>query len=166
MKIFKRSFSKTIGSELHNTRKRVGLALFILVFVLIVYSGYFLFFYEKPVSSTEEFVEAMKSCRPVSWVREDEQATWLYTIKGQGKGDTCRIQVKLFEVKQGTIDSEELEGETMLCIQEKGDTRFPEKNIADCTGRLKEELQDLIIQRMHNYLLENIGEIRSEFESL
>ena len=154
--------------ELHdgNAKKRVGLALFILIFALVIFTGYFLFLYEKPCDDVECFVSAMKNCRPVSWIRQDEQASWLYTIKGASTGDTCKIEVKLREVKQGTIDSEILEGKKMLCIQQKGETRFPEKNIASCTGVLKEELQDLIIQRMHNYLLENVGEIQQGFSEL
>ena len=87
-------------------------------------------------------------------------------IEGNSKGDYCKIQVKLLEVKQGTIDSEILEGKKMTCLQLKGDTRFPEKDISSCTGKLKEELQDLIIQRMHNYLLENVGEIQESFSEL
>ena len=34
------------------------------------------------------------------------------------------------------------------------------------SGDLKGDLQDIIIQRMHNYLLKNVGEIREEFGSL
>ena len=157
-----------LKKELHgsNTKKRVGIALVILIFVLIIFTGYFLIFYERPCNNVDCFVDAIKNCRPVSWVRQDEQASWLYIIKGNTIGDSCKIQVKLLEVKQGTIDSEILEGKKMMCVQQKGDTRFPEKDISSCTGVLKEELQDLIIQRMHNYLLENVGEIRDEFESL
>lgn len=80
--------------------------------------------------------------------------------------DSCKIEVKLLEVKQGTIDSEKLEGEKMLCTVLKADTRFPEKDISRCTGMLKEDMQDLIIQRMHNYLLENVGEIKQEFSAI
>ena len=154
--------------ELHSfdAKKRVGLALFILIFALVVFTGYFLFFYETPCNDPECFVSAMKNCKPVSWIRQDEQASWLYTIEGNSKGDYCKIQVKLLEVKQGTIDSEILEGEKMLCIQPKGETDFPEKDISSCTGKLKEKLQDLIIQRMHNYLLENVGEIQQGFSEL
>jgi hypothetical protein len=157
-----------LKKELHgsNAKKRVGLALFILIFALVIFTGYFLFFYEKPCNDIECFKSAMKNCRPVSWIRQDEQASWLYIIKGASTGDTCKIQVKLLEVKQGTIDSEVLEGKKMTCLQLKGDTRFPEKDISGCTGVLKEELQDLIIQRMHNYLLENVGEIQQGFSEL
>ncbi len=160
MKIFKKGL---YGSK---AKKRVGLALIILIIALIVFTGYFLLFYEKPCEDTQCFFSAMKNCRPVSLIRQDEQASWLYTIKGISKGDACKVQVKLLEVKQGTIDSEILEGKKMLCTLQKGDTGFPEKDISKCSGLLKEELQDLMIQRMHNYLLENLGDIQEEFRGI
>ena len=69
-------------------------------------------------------------------------------------------------MKEGTIEADKLQGKKMVCTVQKGETQFPEKNIAQCTGELKEELQDIIIQRMHNYLLQNVGEIKEEFEGL
>jgi len=54
----------------------------------------------------------------------------------------------------------------MLCIIPKEEISFPEKDISRCTGLLKEEMQDLIIQRMHNYLLKNVGQISQEFERI
>ena len=171
MKVFKRGIKEvgTIGRRIdhefhHSTKRKVGFSLIILIIALVLFTGYFFLFYERPCNDIECFVDAMKNCRPVSWIREDEQASWLYAIKGSSAGDTCKIKVKLLEVKQGTIDSEELEGETMVCIQQKGDTRFPDKDISSCNGKLKEDLQDLIIQRMHNYLLENVGQIKEEFK--
>jgi hypothetical protein len=147
-------------------KKRVGIALIILIIALILFSGYFLFFYSKPVSTIEEFVEATNHCNDVSWVREDAQAAWLYIVKGSEKGDACKIEVRLLQMKEGTIEAEKLQGKKMICDVKKGEERFPEKDISRCTGELKEELQDIIIQRMHNYLLQNVGEIKEEFESL
>ncbi len=162
---FKRGLRKITGYAHYNVlQKRVGLALIILIIALIVFTGYFLFFYAKPISTSQEFVNAMASCKKISWIKEDASASWLYTIKGNAKGDACKIEVELLKMKQGTIESEKLQGKKMICIQQKGDTQFPEKSISECFGELKEEMQDIIIQRMHNYLLENVGEIREEFK--
>tara|TARA_Y100000310_G_scaffold268360_1_gene280933 strand:+ start:1397 stop:1918 length:522 start_codon:yes stop_codon:yes gene_type:complete len=149
-----------------NPQKRVGFALTIIIIALIAFSGYFLFFYSRPVNTSEEFLDAMANCRDVSWIREDAQASWLYKIKGGINGDACEIEVVLLKMKEGTIESEKLQGKTMTCSFQKGESRFPEKDISRCSGVLKEELQDIIIQRMHNYLLQNVGEIREEFEGL
>jgi hypothetical protein len=145
-------------------QKRVGLALLILLISLVIFSGYFLFVYAKPVLTAEGFGNAMVNCGHVSWVKEDAQASWLYTIKGNAVGDACDIEVKLLKMKEGTLDSEKLQGMKMLCVQNKGDNQFPEKDISRCSGELKEQLQELIIQRMHSYILENFGEIKQDFK--
>jgi hypothetical protein len=164
---FRRGVKNLLANQGYNRpQRRVGIALIILIIALIVFSGYFLFFYSKPVSTSEEFLDAMASCKGVSWVREDAQASWLYVIKSNEKGDSCMIEISLLQMKQGTIESEKLQGKKMSCIAKKGETQFPEKDIASCTGKLKEELQEIIIQRMHSYLLQNVGEIKEEFESL
>ena len=147
-------------------KKRVGISLIILFVALIIFTGYFLFFYPKPCTDTtgECFVDAMNNCKPVSWIKEDSQASWIYTIKGNTAGDKCEVEVKLLKMMEGTIDSENLQGMKMTCTVSKGETQFPEKDISRCSGELREELQDLIIQRMHNYLLKNVGEIQEEFK--
>ncbi|MEK6935861.1 MAG: hypothetical protein AABW67_03670 [Nanoarchaeota archaeon] len=163
--IFKRGFRHILDYGHYNTmQKRVGLALLILLISLVIFSGYFLFIYAKPVLNAEGFGNAMVNCNHVSWIKEDAQASWLYTIKGNARGDACNIEVKLLKMKEGTLDSEKLQGMKMLCVQGKGDTQFPEKDISKCSGELKEQLQELIIQRMHSYILENFGEIKAEFK--
>jgi len=167
MKFRKRGIGKLfVNYGYGNLKSRVEIALIILIVVLISYSSWFLFFYAKPVATREEFIDAMSNCRDVSWSRDDAQASWLYKIKSGAKGDACNIEVKLLQMKEGTLSDEKLQGEKMVCIVQKGETQFPEEDITHCTGGLKEELQDIIIQRMHNYLLKNVGEIRDEFERL
>ena len=132
-------------------KKRFGLALVLLFITLVVFTSYFLFYYPKPCADTngECFSNAMANCKSVSWIKEDVEASWVYTIKKTSRDYSCEVEVKLLKMKEGTIDSEELQGKKMLCIIPKGETQFPEKDISRCSGELKEELQDLIIQRMH-----------------
>ena len=61
---------------------------------------------------------------------------------------------------------ERLQNKEMVCIVSKGNSQTIEEDVSKCSGVLKGELQDIIIQRMHNYLLENIGEIKEEFVSV
>lgn len=149
-----------------NLRRRVKIALIILIFALIIFSGYFLFFIEGGCMDSNCFINSMTSCKKVSWIREDAQAAWRYSIKGDAAGDACDVQVTLLEVKEGTIEGSKLNGKSMVCTVQKTDTQFPEKEISQCSGLLKESMQDLIIQRMHNYLLKNVGEIRQEFTAI
>ena len=154
----------SISQGYSDPQKRVGIALVILIIALITFSGYFLFYYARPVATSQEFIDSMSNCRDVSWIKEDAQASWLYKIKGGAKGDTCEVEIRLLKMKEGTIEADKLQGAKMTCIVQKGETDFPEKDISKCSGVLREELQDIIIQRMHNYLLQNVGEIKEEFE--
>ena len=144
-------------------KTRVGISLVVLIIILVVFSGYFLLVYAKPCEDDSCFVNAIINCKKVSLVREDSQASWLYTIRGS-KDNLCKIDVELLKIKQGTIENENLQGQKMSCLIPKASSQFPEKDISKCTGALKEELQNIIIKRMHTYLLENVGEIKEEFE--
>jgi hypothetical protein len=153
-------------SDYASLQKRVGIALLILFAALIVFSIYFLVYYEKPCGSSQCFVDAMASCKRVYWLREDSQGSWIYTIRGNTQGSACKVDVELLSVKKGLIDVEDLERKEMTCFVAKGQTEFPEKDLSKCSGQLKEGIQDLIIQRMHKYLLENVGEIKKEFKNV
>jgi len=144
------------------SKKLIGLAFIIVLIVLICYSVYFFFYYSKPCGTSECFIKSMESCKRVSWIKEDEQASWSYTISGK-QDKNCEVIVKLLRIKQGLIENEKLEGKEMICIVEQTSTTLPGEDISRCSGKLKEELQDIIIQRMHNYLLENIGDLKEEF---
>jgi len=141
-------------------QRKVGIALVILFLALIAFAIYFLIFYPTPCPDSQCFVDSMANCKRASWIREDSQATWVYTIKGNSKGDLCKVEINLLKIKQGDLDTEKLQGKEMICLVHKGETQFPEKDISRCEGELKEEMQDLVIQRMHNYILENLGDIQ------
>jgi len=145
---------------------RVGMAALILFIVLIVFAFWFVVFHAKPCVDSECFVNAIEDCKKVSWVKDDSQARWRYIVLGNAEGDNCRVEVRLLEMKEGTIDSERLQNKEMVCIVSKGNSQTIEEDVSKCSGVLKGELQDIIIQRMHNYLLENIGEIKEEFVSV
>ena len=48
----------------------------------------------------------------------------------------------------------------------KGIPIYPEKDLSKCHGRLKEELQAIIINKLHTYIIENIGEFRGNLTSV
>ena len=161
---FKRGITKF--QRYSNIQKRVGLALIILIIALVAFSSYFLFFHVRQCEDAECFVDAMIHCKRVSWIREDIQASWLYIITGNAKGDVCDVEVQLLEIKQGAIDNEKIQGKKMTCTFLKSEIRLPEKDLFNCEGELKEKLQEIIIQKMHNYLLNNLGEVGGEFEGI
>ena len=50
----------------------------------------------------------------------------------------------------------------MICLIPLGFKASPESDINKCSGPLKEEMQVLIIKKLHEYILQNIGELNKE----
>ena len=140
----------------------------IVIFLILVGSSilvYYFFFYTETCFDTECFSRSLVSCDRVKWINDAEEATWFYTLNGK-LNDKCEIDVKLLQVKRGKLDLEKAEGEEMKCFFPPGTLFSPEQNLGLCTGRLKESLQDLIIKRMHSYILKNLENINEEIGNL
>lgn len=131
------------------------------IFLIILATVYYLFFYSEGCLNQECFLENLASCRKAKWVNEAEEASWLYDIKGRSAGK-CEIYVELVVIKKGKIGMGEIEGKSMACYLPLGLIASPEQNLESCKGELKENLQDIIIKRMHSYILKNIGEVSEE----
>ncbi len=144
--------------------------LLVAVILVICFCFCFYLFLNYSVCESEEcFRNALVNCNSVKWLREGNDVDWHYKIKNDfwGKEGYCKVEVSLVQMKKGSIELESLNGESMTCYILKGESeKFPEEDISKCSGRLKEEIQDLVIKRMHNYLLENIGDIKNEFAGL
>ena len=59
-----------------------------------------------------------------------------------------------------------LKGKDMVCYLPLGVVATPENNPNICTGKLKEEMQSLIIQKLHEYIVQNLGEISNEIAQI
>jgi len=147
-----------------NYKKRIKISLIVLILGLSLFAGYFLLFYFKPCGDLDCFNDAMKNCERVSLIKEDKQAVWVYNILGNLDKDRCKVEVRLTKLKEGGIETEILQNKKMICEVLKTETIYPEEDMSVCTGSLKEGLQEILIQRMHNYLLENLVEIDSTFQ--
>ncbi len=130
------------------------------IFLAVITAVYYAFFYSVTCLNQECFMEKLASCRRANWVNEAEEASWSYSI--EGKSEKCEVEVKLLVIKKGEIDMGDIEGKSMTCYLPVGLITSPEQNLEDCKGELKENLQDLIIKRMHSYILKNVGEISGE----
>ena len=138
-------------------RKR---ALAILVSVLILASAALFFVIFRPVTCDDYgcFESNMVKCKPTSYINEETGATWGYVIKGQEAGE-CDIEVELLLAKEGSLGIDEFEGHKMICSYPLGVPAFPDKDLSLCSGELKEDLQGLIIKKLHTYIVDNIGEL-------
>ncbi len=145
------------------SKKSIMIAIVMVIILLIIFVFWMLIFKTKNCNDESCYADAISSCKKVSFNKEDAQAVWRYTILGDIGGDVCKIRVELLRMKEGTIDAEVLQGKGMICNVMKSDYQNPEKDMKLCSGPLKEELQDIIIQRMHNYILKNLGEVKESF---
>lgn len=137
-----------------NNRNKFIILAIILIFLLI--TVYFTFFYAKKCKDIECFNSALSKCKKTTFLSEKEDSIWLYSIKKTSNGkcivDVNNVWIKLEEAKS-------VQDKSMTCYMPKGVVMAPESDLNECHGLLKEALQDIIIERMHTYIVQNIGQI-------
>ncbi|MEK6918435.1 MAG: hypothetical protein AABW73_00160 [Nanoarchaeota archaeon] len=121
--------------------------------------------YTKICDDDECFSNSLASCTSTEYTKVSTDATWYYHVQGL-EGDKCNVYVKLSQLRKGSIEIVKLEGKDMNCYLPYTVVESPQKNLELCHGLLKEEIQALLIQKMHSYLLENLGKINQEFTSV
>ena len=147
---------REVESAGFNWRKLLKFA----IFVVTVWLIWFVFFsYEDCVGSVC-FNENLKDCDRAKFVGGDDMI-FEYVIAGKS-GDECEVEVKLLQGELNNADSAKLEGQSMVCMLPVGVVVSPESDIGVCHGLLKEGLQDLIIRKLHTYLVQNLGRLNLE----
>ena len=76
------------------------------------------------------------------------------------------MNVKLLQAKRGELGIDRLAGYEMECNYPDGVGTYPEKDLEKCHGKLREELQQIIIEKLHAYIIENLGKIDRELNSV
>lgn len=139
------------------------LMLFIL-FLGICFLVWDYFFNYENCSNKECFDEYLKNCNRATYVGGDDMI-FRYTIEGD-RGDSCFVDVELLQGEISNADSLKLEGQSMICELPLGVVVSPESDIGVCHGLLKEGLQDLVIRKLHSYLIQNLGRLNFEMADL
>lgn len=137
----------------------------ILAVLAVLLGGYFMFFYSQKCMNKECFNSALSACKRAEFIKEADDASWLYKIAGRSN-EECKVIVKMLQLKQGNIEMAVLEGKEMACYLAFGSVAEPQENINKCSGSLKEEMQKIIINRLHSYITENLGEIAGELNKV
>lgn len=136
--------------------KKVIIALIVVALTLFVY---FTFFSIDSCDTIQCFNNALAKCSKVKFANIQEEGTWLYIIKGL-KGDKCVVHVKSINLK--LEEAKKIENKDMLCYIPRRMVIPPESELDNCHGLLKEGLQDIIIEKLHVYIVQNIGKISEE----
>ncbi len=129
----------------------------LLVIIGIILSVWLIFFNYKNCKDKSCFDASLKACDKATFVNEGS-IVFGYKINGR-IGDRCSVDVKLLHGKLNNKDFLQLKGQSMTCLLPFGVVMAPEGDINMCHGLLKEGLQDLIIRKMHTYLVQNLGKL-------
>jgi hypothetical protein len=125
---------------------------------LLAIAIYFTFYYNPVCEDFGCFKEMMSNCKRAGYVNDQSGATWRYDIAGKD-GDYCSINVKLLQIKEGNFELSSLEKKSMTCEHLLGVATYPEKDLDKCHGELKEAMQGVVIEKLHSYVIENLGVI-------
>jgi hypothetical protein len=126
----------------------------------IVFYLLFSYFYIPKCASSTCFKASFFKCAKVSFTNAGENSTWFYSIQGLSGGE-CKIYVKAISFKTDVVTGTALTGKDMTCYIPKEilGAFMPEEKIEYCHGILKEEIQRLMIEKMHLYIIQNIGQL-------
>ena len=135
--------------------------LLVLILIGLIISGYYLYSNVNKCSSKECFYNSLSDCRKTTYISDTPETTIEYSILGISKGK-CDVNVKMLQIKKGSAELSILEDKEMVCSLQLDLIVDPEKDLKNCHGVLKEEIQNVIIQRMHSQIVENLGKITEE----
>lgn len=134
-------------------RGKIILAIFILI--ILVVAIYFTFFFYYGCDSLSCFKSHQLKCVKTKFINDEQTTTWQYIIRGKENGN-CVVEAKILQIKEGELDRKTLEGKSMECFLRIGNINLPEADLTLCHGRLKEDIQEIMIKNIHSQILSNI----------
>jgi len=134
------------------------------VIILAIIAVYFTFYYSYTCEDIGCFQAHQRKCSRTDYIKDSPDTVWRFFIQGK-EDDKCEIDVEVVQIKSGTPTQQRLEGLSMTCLLPLDSIVSPESDIARCHGVLKEEMQNLIIQKLHTYVLDNLGDIGEELQN-
>lgn len=141
------------------------MAIILLGVLILLVIGFFAFGGKDKCANYECYKENVESCSRAIYVNDESQASWRYEIKGRS-GENCAVEVTLLQAKEGELNINKLVGKKMICYDKIGKSGYPEKDLGKCEGSLKEGIQGIIIEKLHKYIVENLGTLDKELNGI
>lgn len=138
--------------------------LLVVVLIALALSIYFGFFYFAKCSDDKCFSSSLVKCSRIIYYKDMPTSLMGYKILGANNSN-CLINIKLIQVKQGTIDMLKFQGQDMTCSIPLGTLTTPESNLENCQGALKENLQEAVINNLHSQIVDNLNGISIIYSS-
>ncbi|MEK6914361.1 MAG: hypothetical protein AABW83_01810, partial [Nanoarchaeota archaeon] len=155
---FKKEFNQL------TSRNSIIISLIIIILGLIFF--YYFVGFDKPTECKDIncYKEYLLTCKKSFLVNDEDNYVYRYKILKSNGNNYCNVEVILLKIKNGTAENEKLEGLNMICKVNKFEDILPQKNMLSCSGKLREELQEIIINKLHNTILQNLEEIKKEIK--
>lgn len=135
------------------------------VLVALALSIYFGFFHFSKCADEKCFSNSLVKCDRVVYYKDTPSNLMSYKILG-ASSDECPVSIKLVQVKEGSMEMLRFEGEEMTCTIPLGTFTAPESNLRNCEGKLREDLQEAIIDNMHSQIVQNLDGISTKYVPL
>jgi len=139
----------------------------LVVLAVLIWGVWAAFFSYATCDNWDCFNGKLEECGKVKFIGGDDMI-FEYTIQGIDDGE-CEVGVQLLQGELNRQDSIKLEGHKMTCMLPEGVVMIPGgvvmipgSDIGERSGLLKEGLQDLLIKKMHTYLVQNLGQLNLE----
>jgi len=146
------------------SRLTINVILIVIVLILLIVALYYIYFSPKKCTTDTCFATALANCDKSTYIKDDGSEIIKYSINGANSWQ-CEINVQVQQIKTGPAELSIIEGKDMLCSIPLGSIADPARDLKNCHGLLKEEIQDIMIQRLHSQIIENLGQI-SETKSV
>ncbi len=144
----------------------------VIVVAVAVISLFLIFFtYEKNCYTDECFDNAAKKCNKAEYVKLDNGNTFRYNIE-RSYSSNCKLIIKIEEINDahGQELKNLFEGKSMQCEipKDKFNIEFLklENSIDYCHGILKEAMYELMLQRIYDLAVKQIGDVIFEIEDV
>lgn len=143
----------------------------VIILGLLFLSGFFYYFVLGKTCSDEAcFDAAARQCRPATYLKSNNGNIFRYEIM-YSLTTNCKLEISVDEVSRNTPRDIAVlfEGKSMLCSIPKHafSSEFLKLNSAldYCHGTLKEAMYELMIQRLYDLAVKQMGDVILEIEN-
>jgi len=143
-----------------NSKNLLIFSVIVIILILLYFAWIFIFGQYQGCKSWECFNENLAACKKTRFAGGTD-IIFGYQIEGKS-GKNCEVTVEFIQGEIPNKEAKELTGKTMTCSLPQGVIMLPESDLSRCTGPLKEKLQEQIISQLHNFIVQNLGQINKE----
>ncbi len=141
-----------------------------IILLLVIAAAFYFLFYTRTCENEYCFLNSLKNCEKTKYTVNKEGNIWEYKILNSFSfsRNVCNVNVKNIQIASEDVVVKRLEGKEMICKIPKdyaGSYIGVHQKLEFCSGELKEDLQDIIINKMYKNIIQNIGEISQEVQS-